>query len=94
MSNHPIVRAHIRVTGQVQGVFFRQQTQRRARAEGLAGWVRNLPDGSVQAAFEGNRAGVEALVAWSRSGPAQAQVAKCDVTWEEPQGEHFFRILP
>lgn len=69
------VRAHLRITGRVQGVFFRQSTQRQAEAiGGLTGWVRNLPDGSVEAVVEGERDKVDALVGWCRSGPPAARV--------------------
>lgn len=94
MSDQPKVRAHVWVAGRVQGVFFRQETQRRARAQGLAGWVRNLQDGRVEAVFEGAGAGVEALVAWSRIGPNLARVDELTVEWEPLQGDSSFRIRP
>lgn len=85
-------RAHVRVRGSVQGVFFRVEARDRARSLGLAGWVRNEPDGAVEAVFEGERERVESLIEWCRRGPAGARVEDVDVTWEEPQGEEAFSI--
>jgi acylphosphatase len=87
-----IVRAHVRVEGRVQGVFFRQEALRAARREGVGGWVRNLPDGDVEAVFEGPRAGVEAMVAWARHGPPVAMVTRIDVRWEPTEGEGPFHV--
>ncbi|WP_129671502.1 acylphosphatase [Candidatus Chloroploca sp. Khr17] len=79
-----LVRAHVFIAGRVQGVSFRAYARDRARAAGVEGWVRNLPDGRVEAVFEGTRSAVQRLVTWCYSGPIQAQVEKVDVTWEEP----------
>lgn len=79
-----LVRAHVFIAGRVQGVSFRAYARDRARAAGVEGWVRNLPDGRVEAVFEGTRPAVQRLVTWCYSGPIQAQVEKVDVTWEEP----------
>jgi acylphosphatase len=76
----------------VQGVFFRSETRQRAASLGLAGWVRNLRDGSVEAVFEGERERVESMVEWSRRGPSGAHVKDVDVAWEEPQGEAEFSV--
>jgi acylphosphatase len=76
----------------VQGVFFRAETRDRAASLELAGWVRNNPDGSVEAVFEGERDRVESIVEWCRRGPAHAQVANVDVAWEEPQGDSGFTV--
>jgi acylphosphatase len=86
------LRASVRVTGSVQGVFFRAETRDRARSLGLAGWVRNAPDGSVEAVFEGEPERVESMVDWSRRGPSGARVDDVEVAWEEPQGEEGFAI--
>lgn len=67
-------RVQVRVTGRVQGVFYRQATVEMAQQLGLCGWVRNLPDGSVAALFEGEQALVEQAVAWCRQGPPRAAV--------------------
>jgi acylphosphatase len=80
------------VRGRVQGVFFRAETRDRAVSLGLGGWVRNNADGTVEAAFEGDRERVESMVAWCRRGPALAQVEDVDVTWEEPRGESEFGV--
>ena len=76
----------------MQGVFFRTETRDRAASLELAGWVRNNPDGSVEAVFEGERDRVESIVEWCRSGPPHAQVENVDVAWEEPQGESGFTV--
>ena len=76
----------------MQAVGFRQQTAARARSLGVAGWVANLPDGSVEAAFEGPRDRVESMVAWCRRGPAGAHVVEVAEAQEPPAGEHDFRI--
>ncbi len=85
-------RAHVRVRGRVQGVFFRSEARDRASSLRVGGWVRNLPDGSVEAVFEGEPARVDSLVAWCRRGPAGARVDDVDVEWTEPLGETQFSI--
>ena len=80
-------RAHVWVSGHVQMVYYRGTTQRVAADRGLAGWVRNLPDGRVEAVFEGPRADVQALVDWCREGPPSARVDHVEVQWEPPQDE-------
>jgi acylphosphatase len=82
----------VRIEGRVQGVFFRHETHQRARSRGVAGWVRNAPDGSVEAAFEGPPEAVESLVRWSREGPRGARVDDVRVRWEDPVDEEGFRI--
>jgi acylphosphatase len=85
-------RVHVLVSGRVQGVFFRAQCADRARAARLGGVVRNLPDGRVEAAFEGEDAAVDAMVEWCRHGPGWARVEAVDATEEPPEGEREFRI--
>jgi len=68
------------ITGRVQGVGFRFYMQRKARELGLAGWVRNCRDGSVEAVIQGSAAAVETMIAWARQGPASASVAGVQVT--------------
>ena len=80
-------RAHIFVSGRVQGVFFRSETQDEALRQSLTGWVRNLPDDRVEAVFEGEKESVEKLVEFCRRGPPGARVAKVDVTWENYTGQ-------
>jgi acylphosphatase len=87
-----MVRRRVLVTGHVQGVFFRQGCQRQAVALGLAGWIRNNHDGTVEAALEGDRDAVERVVSWMRVGPSGAVVTGVDIIDEDPQGEHTFRI--
>ena len=82
----PLARAHLVVSGRVQGVAFRACTADAARRLGVRGWVRNLPDGRVEAEAEGERAAVEALVAWRRRGPPAARVLAVDVVWAEATG--------
>ena len=77
-----VVRAHLFVSGYVQGVFFRQTMCRRARALGVTGWVRNNPDGRVEAVAEGEETEVRDLVAWCHTGPPHATVQAVDVSWE------------
>jgi acylphosphatase len=87
-----VQRRRVAVRGHVQGVFFRETTRRRALAAGLGGWVRNLPDGSVEAVFEGERAPVERLVAYMREGPRGARVDWVDIEAEEPEGLTGFDV--
>ncbi|HEX9289165.1 MAG TPA: acylphosphatase [Anaeromyxobacteraceae bacterium] len=82
-----LARAHVVIAGRVQGVAFRAATVDEARRLGLAGWVRNLPDGRVEALAEGGRPAVEAFVAWCRRGPRLARVDDLQVTWETPRGD-------
>ena len=85
-------RARVRVEGRVQGVFFRAETQSRARALGVAGWVRNAPDGALEAEFEGPRERVESVLDWCSRGPRGAVVTRLDVDWIEPRGESTFDV--
>lgn len=80
------------MTGRVQGVFFRQETARRARSLGVDGWVRNLRDGRVEAVLEGEPHAVTAVAEWAAEGPPMARVVKVEVEEEAPQGESGFRI--
>jgi acylphosphatase len=84
-------RAHVTISGRVQGVGFRYATRRRAQSAGLDGWVRNNADGTVEAVFEGEREQVDALVAWCRRGPSGARVDDVRVELEAPSGERGFR---
>ena len=82
----------MRVRGRVQGVFFRGETEGRALSLGLAGWVRNEPDGTVRAVFEGPRERVESMVDWCRRGPRGARVDDVEVVWGEPESLDGFRV--
>jgi acylphosphatase len=87
-----IKRVHVFASGRVQGVFFRAHTQEKARALGLAGWVRNLPDGRVELVAEGEEANLAALLEWVQVGPSSARVEGVQADWSTPQGEKGFRI--
>ena len=86
-----MARAHVTARGRVQGVFFRAEAASRARSLGLAGWVRNLSDGSVEAVFEGPQEAVESMLRWCEQGPAGARVEAVDVTWEPAGGRRSVR---
>jgi acylphosphatase len=82
----------VTVHGWVQGVGFRFAVERAARSRGVAGWVRNRPDGAVEAVFEGDADDVESMVLLCREGPRGAQVARAEVVEEEPEGLAGFEI--
>jgi acylphosphatase len=86
------VRRRVVVHGRVQGVFFRDTTRRIALEAGVAGWVRNAPDGTVEAVLEGDANAVERVAAFCRRGPAGAVVEDVEVTDEEPEGLRGFQI--
>ena len=86
------IRRHIRVTGRVQGVFFRQSAVEKARALAIAGWVRNRSDGSVEAHVEGEPDAVEAMLAWLHHGPTHAEVDAVHVTDAELTDASRFEI--
>jgi acylphosphatase len=87
------IRSRVTVDGRVQGVYFRESTRRMATTAGLAGWVRNLPDGRVEAVFEGEDASVAAAVEWMRSGPERAVVTDFEEhTAETPEGLLGFEV--
>ena len=87
-----MTRVRVRVRGRVQGVFFRAEAQARAESLGVAGWIRNADDGSVEAVFEGDDEQVESMVEWCRRGPAGARVEEVEAVGEEPAGETGFRV--
>lgn len=80
------------VNGRVQGVFFRDTARRGAESAGVAGWVRNTPDGAVEAVFEGDPASVDQMVEFCRRGPSRAEVTGIEVVDEEPEGLTGFEI--
>ena len=86
------IRRRVVVTGQVQGVFYRESCRREARSRSVAGWVRNRSDGSVEAVFEGEPDAVEAMVAWAEVGPPHASVAGSTVNEEQPEGLSGFTV--
>ena len=83
---------HLRIRGRVQGVFFRATACDRARELGLGGWVRNRPDGSVEAVACGERDAVEAFVDWCHQGPPAARVDEVEVTWQAPACDGPFTV--
>jgi acylphosphatase len=87
-------RARVLIEGRVQGVFFRASTRDEARARGLTGWARNLPDGRVEALFEGDKRLVEDMLKWCQKGPPYAYVDHIEVEWQTHQGDLVdFRIV-
>jgi acylphosphatase len=87
-----LIRRRVLVSGRVQGVWYRQTTADTARRAGVAGWVRNLPDGRVEAVFEGEAAAVVAMIAWCSDGPPAARVDGVDVVSEHPLGATGFEV--
>jgi acylphosphatase len=87
-----VIRRRVVVTGEVQGVGFRESCRRAAALQGVAGWVRNRGDGRVEAVFEGEPAAVEAMVDWCRHGPRWAAVSGVDVSDEPPEGDAGFHV--
>lgn len=81
------VRAQVIVTGRVQGVFYRAETAAKAKHFKVTGWVRNLPDGRVEAVFEGEETNVQKMVEFCRRGPPDAYVTNIDARWQEWKGE-------
>ncbi len=86
-------RAHVYISGRVQGVFFRMSAAEEARRLGLSGWVRNRMDGRVEAVFEGEAQAVERMLQWCRQGPPHAHVdTVLDVSGEKPEGLAGFEV--
>ena len=87
-------RAHVKISGQVQGVFFRDSTRQKAEELGLQGWVKNVPDGGVEALFEGPADTVREMVRWCEEGPQQASVENVDTDFENASGDlEGFEVL-
>jgi acylphosphatase len=85
--------AHVWISGRVQGVFFRHCTHDEAVRRGLRGWVRNLPDGRVEAVFQGDEVALQDMVQWCHLGPPAAWVRDVTLVWEEPDpGLGGFRV--
>lgn len=92
-SNLPtVIRRRVIVYGMVQGVFYRDTCRRIAWQHGVTGWVRNRPDGTVEAVFEGKQDAVDRMVAWARRGPPHAAVERIEALAEEPEGLTGFSI--
>jgi acylphosphatase len=88
-----VVRVRVFIDGRVQGVGYRATAAQEAVRLGIAGWVRNLYDGRVEAVYEGPRAAVEEMIAWTRRGPAGSWVTKMSIHDEAPKGERGFSVL-
>jgi acylphosphatase len=86
------VRAHVHVSGRVQGVYYRASTREQARRLGIDGWVRNLDDGRVEAVFEGDSSAVESMVEWCHTGSRRADVEAVDVAYGDPEGLDGFEV--
>ncbi|MEW6604912.1 MAG: acylphosphatase [Thermoproteota archaeon] len=87
MSDSKKTHAHVFVSGVVQGVYFRQNTKQVATRHNVTGWVRNLPDGRVEAVFEGNEMDVNEVIEWCHIGPPKAKVNDVKVKFEKYTGE-------
>jgi len=83
-----IVRLHIVIEGRVQGVFFRASTIEESSKLGLTGWVKNCPDGSVEAVFEGDMDKIDQILAWCKKGPPGAVVRNVETIWEQATGDY------
>lgn len=81
------VRAQLKITGRVQGVFYRQSAMEMANSLGVTGWARNSLDGSVEAILEGERTVIEQMIEWCQQGPPAARVTDVIVDWQDFQGE-------
>ena len=87
-----MIRYRVLVSGRVQGVYFRDTCRRKALEHGVSGWVRNLPDGRVEAVFEGPADGVHRLVEWMHHGPGLALVVDVVARAEQPEGLRTFSV--
>lgn len=87
-----MIRRRVIVHGLVQGVWYRETTRLEAERQGVAGWVRNRPDGTVEAVFEGEPGAVERLIAFAEKGPSRAIVTRLDVSDEETEGLSGFAV--
>jgi acylphosphatase len=87
-----VVRRRLLVSGQVQGVWYRESCRREAEVFGVAGWARNLPDGRVEVVLEGPDAAVDQVLSWCRSGPPRAEVTGVETTDEPVMGDRGFRV--
>lgn len=82
-----MARAHLLISGRVQGVSFRANTRRKAQQLGIKGWVRNTEDGKVEAVVEGEKEQIEKLIEWAEHGPRLAKVENIEVDWKEDKDE-------
>lgn len=82
-----IKRAHIFVSGRVQGVFFRQNALKKAKSLGISGWIKNTKDGRVEAIIEGEEEKINTMIEWLKVGPALARVKNIEIIWEKAKEE-------
>ncbi|MFW5911673.1 MAG: acylphosphatase [Halolamina sp.] len=92
MSDEDSVRARVHVSGNVQGVAYRANTEETAKRRGVNGWVRNTDDGRVEAVFEGTARAVESMIGWCHTGSPRAVVEDLEVTYEEPRNAEGFHV--
>ncbi|MGH3333033.1 MAG: acylphosphatase [Nocardioidaceae bacterium] len=92
MSHNGRIARHVIVHGRVQGVFYRDSCRREALGTGVAGWVRNAYDGTVEAVFEGSPDAVDAMVSWAHEGPRHAAVDRVEVSDADPTGATTFEV--
>ena len=92
MANGEKERAHVYISGNVQGVFFRGSTSEKAQELGLNGWVENMSDGRVEALFEGPSDAVQKMLDWCKEGPTYAEVEDVDTEHEEPEDLQGFEV--
>lgn len=87
MQENKKARIHLLISGRVQGVFFRANTKQKAQKLGLMGWVKNTPDGKVEAVAEGEQEAIQRLIEWAKQGPAVAEVEQVDIDWKDYKGK-------
>lgn len=92
MTDDERVRARVHISGKVQGVAYRANTEETAKERGVDGWVRNRDDGRVEAVFEGDRERVEGMITWCHTGSPRAEVEDVEVEWEEPRNRSGFNV--
>jgi acylphosphatase len=80
-----VARAHLRISGKVQGVFFRANTREQSQDRGVTGWVENKSDGTVEAVLEGAEEAVQEVVDWAETGPPRARVEDVQVDWDSSE---------
>jgi acylphosphatase len=90
--NDTVKRVHVLIKGKVQGVGFRASTRRRAKNLELAGWVKNLDSGEVEAVFEGSKESINEMLDWCKKGPSLAKVVDVKVEDEEPEVLESFEV--
>ncbi len=90
--NPEIICAHLIISGKVQGVGYRYYTAQQAKQRGITGWVKNLPDGRVEAVLEGNKQAITEMIKWCHQGPPASEVTEVKINYEKPQSYNKFEI--